>query len=172
MVFVITRAPISVVQPIASSGLAVLAIFSHFYLHEHMDASEWAAVALSGLGIVVMGCSAAEQPATTRGSVGGALLLLAMLAALSAFLWWTRRRRLGQRGAHAAHLGAAAHASGRLEEVAAGAQAGCFYSLSATSCRVGFLLSGENILYAPLGIALSIGLTGAPPRPRPHPISL
>lgn len=74
MIFVVTRAPISVIQPISSSGLAVLAVFSHFYLHEHMSAFEWAAVALSGLGIVIMGITAAEQPATkTTVSVPGEL---------------------------------------------------------------------------------------------------
>ena len=72
MIFVVTRAPISVIQPISSSGLAVLAVFSHFYLHEHMSPFEWAAVALSGVGIVIMGITAAEQPATaTEASVPG-----------------------------------------------------------------------------------------------------
>lgn len=290
MIFVVTRAPISVVQPISSSGLAVLAVFSHFYLHEHMALTEWASVALSGLGIVIMGVTAAEQPPTTGASLPGArlrasrcargeatlctarpwwcvdrqvarfeseglraaagarqtalqpfcvcamesfqqravpptstlaagtLLLLAGLSALSFYLWWTRRRRQqNPRGGYAAHLGAAAHASGRLEEVAgeaswsnkhhivplhssicsslpsprhrrsvnslilsltlipahvrcfppqtAGAQAGCLYSLSATSCRIGFIMSGRNLLYAPMGIGLSVTLTGAASQP-------
>lgn len=257
MIFVVTRAPISVIQPISSSGLAVLAVFSHYYLHEHMSPSEWAAVALSGLGIVIMGITAAEQAPTTSVSVPGTRTQppRARPRASSLARFGLRPLRAVQRGAShspsepsrrtppnspqarssssarsapSARTSGGAAASGsrasagptprtsgrrrtrgasrrlRVRQAlwrlicmlraprsvhpcpaapgrrrplillvlgplpphptpAAGAQAGCFYSLSATSCRIGFLLSVQNILYAPLGIGLSFALTCAGP---------
>ena len=73
MIIAVARTPVSIVQPIASSGLAVLAVFSHFYLDERLTGVEWASVALAGVGIVLMGASAAKQPEATRGSIPGPL---------------------------------------------------------------------------------------------------
>jgi drug/metabolite transporter (DMT)-like permease len=54
-------APISIIQPTLGVGLAVLALFSVFYLHERIGALEWAAFAAMLSGMVLLGLSAAEE---------------------------------------------------------------------------------------------------------------
>jgi uncharacterized membrane protein len=43
---------VSVVQPIAGCGLAILCVFSHFYLKEVMNGLDWVAITLAGLGTI------------------------------------------------------------------------------------------------------------------------
>ena len=55
---------VSVVQPLMSGGLAILAVFSHFYLDERLHAREWVSIGVTGLGIVGLGMSTEEEPET------------------------------------------------------------------------------------------------------------
>mmetsp|Transcript_23156 Transcript_23156/g.54859 ORF Transcript_23156/g.54859 Transcript_23156/m.54859 type:complete len:110 (+) Transcript_23156:245-574(+) len=59
MLFALQAAPLSLVQPIAGSGMAVLALFSHYYLHEELRRIEWVGVLTAGLGAVGVGVVAA-----------------------------------------------------------------------------------------------------------------
>jgi hypothetical protein len=40
------------VQPIAGCGLAILCVFSHFYLKEVMNGLDWIAITLAGIGTI------------------------------------------------------------------------------------------------------------------------
>lgn len=42
----------SVVQPVSGVGLAVLAVFSHFYLRESMQTLDWLAVTMAAAGTI------------------------------------------------------------------------------------------------------------------------
>lgn len=46
------------VQPVSAVGLVVLLVFSHFYLHERLRPSEWAAAGVATAGVLGLGASA------------------------------------------------------------------------------------------------------------------
>ena len=81
-------APISIIQPTLGLGLAVLALFSIFYLKERMKVLEW--LALSGMfaGMILLGISAEKEKNIEQPdwpmllTVTGAVLGLALLAYL------------------------------------------------------------------------------------------
>jgi uncharacterized membrane protein len=43
---------VSVIQPVSGCGLAILSIFSHFYLKEVMNPIDWMGITLAGIGTI------------------------------------------------------------------------------------------------------------------------
>ena len=84
MVAAIARAPVSVVQPVAAGGVAVLAVYSHYKLGETLRTQEWVGVGMAVCGTVGIGFNAEEQePAELSGFryLIGAFLVAAVVAA-------------------------------------------------------------------------------------------
>jgi hypothetical protein len=172
---------VSVVQPIASGGLAILAVFSHFYLEERLKRREWAAVGLAAAGTMGVAACAPEPAADAdvQLSLSGAVVLAALLAVAHAALRWAREQAAAGGAAGAGGSGArlstgrlgsgASSGAGwhrmvgaaRMEELALGAQAGACFALSAAACRAGFLLAPHARMAAVAGLAAAGAFTTA-----------
>eukprot|EP00268_Persea_americana_P013662 TRINITY_DN16083_c0_g1_i1.p1 TRINITY_DN16083_c0_g1~~TRINITY_DN16083_c0_g1_i1.p1 ORF type:complete len:158 (-),score=25.88 TRINITY_DN16083_c0_g1_i1:1095-1568(-) len=82
MLRALSQAPVSVIQPVSGCGLAILSIFSHFYLKEVMNALDWVGIALAGIGTIGVGVGGEEQKASAI-----SLFSLPLLAFIVAILF-------------------------------------------------------------------------------------
>ncbi len=85
-------APISIIQPTLGVGLAVLAIFSVFYLREHIRAVEWVAFFAMLSGMVLLGVSAEEGGPPPLPKVGPLVITTLVLLGLSGLAYVLGRR--------------------------------------------------------------------------------
>jgi len=169
----LSMAPVSVIQPVGGCGMAILALFSHFYLKEILQTIERVGVAMAVIGTIGVGLTASQSKSVMPNVSMGSFLLAVMaacFAALEGTLQHASRASSGpklQALADATGLGEAI-AAGRRPimhriEVVAGLQGGMLFGLSAASARTGMLLSEllELPVMAPLGVAASVGFSSA-----------
>ena len=178
----LSLAPVSLIQPVGGCGMAILALFSRFYLHEELQTAERLGVALAVAGTVGVGLTADTAAShDAMPSLGAALLLLVVLVGAFAALEVAVQHssRVGHGAAQGMHprLQALAEASGlgealsvahrpsaaRWVEGVAGVQAGMLFGVSAASARTALLLAQllQLPLLTPLGVVASVGLSAA-----------
>jgi len=171
----LSMAPVSIIQPVGGCGMAVLAIFSHFYLHEVLQRTEQIGVAMAALGTIGVGLTATPAKSVMPNARLGALLLVMMgvaFATLESMLQHAshladRPKAKLQELADQVGLGdviaAGRRPSSHRIEVVAGLQGGMLFGLSASSARTGMLLA--ELLELPalvaIGIAASVAFSSA-----------
>jgi drug/metabolite transporter (DMT)-like permease len=168
----LSMAPVSVIQPVGGCGMAILALFSHFYLKEILRTIERIGVAMAVIGTIGVGLTASQSKSIMPNAAMGCFLLAVMaftFAVLEGSLRHASRASSGSKLQVLADTGLGeAIAAGRRPimhriEVVAGLQGGMLFGLSAASARTGMLLSEllERPVLAALGVACSIAFSSA-----------
>ncbi len=173
----LSMAPVSLIQPVGGCGMAVLAVFSHFYLKEELHRNERIGVAIAVVGTVGIGATAAPADDAMPLLLTGSALLLLMVAGFALLELGLRRLSAATSdGSRPTRLQALMVARGLGDVIAssrrpalqkleliAGVQAGLLFGLSAASARTGMLLASllDAPAFGPLGITTSILLSSS-----------
>lgn len=134
-------APISIIQPTLGVGLAILAVFSVFYLREKIRALEWTAFAAMLTGMLFLGVSATDEGRPPLPQWPPLLATTAVVLAISALA-----HRLGKRGALA----------GMRTDSLMGIFSGLFIGLAALYTKAMFTFLDDEQRLIGLGVCLPV----------------
>lgn len=146
MVSALANAPVSVIQPVSGGGLVFLSLLSHFFFDERLKFGEWVAVCLCFFGIAGVGIATTSIQIDDH-AASIPRLIFSLTSVFALLLFGIRKvRQISKK--HPKHFAALC-----------GFFAGCFFSLSSTICRSGFVvgeITGRKLFFGLLGMGLSI----------------
>ncbi|GAV56974.1 Mg_trans_NIPA domain-containing protein [Cephalotus follicularis] len=155
MLRALSQAPVSVIQPVSGCGLAILSVFSHFYLKEVMNAIDWMGIALAGIGTIGVGAGGEEQESSSISIFQ--LLWLALTVAilfvlLNAWLRICKRQRREQEMMEYEVV----------EEIIYGLESGILFGMASVISKMGFVFFEQHFyrMLFPLCISISICCSG------------
>ncbi|KAG4953705.1 hypothetical protein JHK87_039299 [Glycine soja] len=160
MLRALSLAPVSVIQPVSGCGLAILSIFSHFYLKEVMNAVDWVGITLAGFGTIGVGAGGEEQEVVALSifHIPGLafvvfILCFAGLLSLKAFTGSIIRRLL---------VTILMVEYDVVEEVIYGLESGILFGMSSVISKMGFLFLEQGFpkLLVPMCIMISVCCSG------------
>uniref|UniRef100_A0A453F953 Probable magnesium transporter n=1 Tax=Aegilops tauschii subsp. strangulata TaxID=200361 RepID=A0A453F953_AEGTS len=142
---------VSVVQPIAGCGLAILCVFSHFYLKEVMNGLDWIAITMAGLGTIGVGVGGEEQKVEEIPLFSIPWLVLTVVILFVLLNTWLhiykkQRREQELTGPEV------------IEEVIYGLESGILFGISSVISKMGFVMSemGFPKIVVPAAISCSV----------------
>ncbi|CAN6539642.1 unnamed protein product [Malus baccata var. baccata] len=155
MLRALSLAPVSVIQPVSGCGLAILSIFSHFYLKEMMNAVDWMGITLAGIGTIGVGAGGEEQKASTI-----SVFHLPWLAIVVAFLFvllngllriYRRQRKEQELMEYEV-----------VEEIIYGLESGILFGMASVISKMGFVFleQGFHSMLVPICVIISICCSG------------
>uniref|UniRef100_A0A1D1XYP8 Probable magnesium transporter n=1 Tax=Anthurium amnicola TaxID=1678845 RepID=A0A1D1XYP8_9ARAE len=144
-------APVSVIQPVSGGGLAILSVFSHFYLKEVVNAFDWIGIALAGFGTIGVGIGGEEQSDTEISLLVLPWLVFTVVTLfilLDAALRFYKNQRREQELIHFEVV----------EEIIVGLESGILFGMASVISKMGFLFSNEGYsqIFVPACISISI----------------
>ncbi|XP_010049206.2 probable magnesium transporter NIPA9 [Eucalyptus grandis] len=155
MLIALSQAPVSVIQPVSGCGLAILSVFSHFYLKEVMNAVDWMGITLAGIGAIGVGAGGEEQVASAI-----SIFHLPWLAFIVAVLFvllngWLRIFRRHRREQEMMEYEV-------VEEIIFGLESGILFGMASVVSKMGFLFmeQGFSKMLVPICIGISISCSG------------
>ncbi|KAL3655728.1 hypothetical protein CASFOL_000124 [Castilleja foliolosa] len=156
MLLALSHAPVSVIQPVSGCGLAILSVFSHFYLKEIMNAIDWVGIILAGIGTIGVGAGGEEQKVSSI-----SIYHLPWVASVVAILFvllngWLRVYRRQRREQELMQYEV-------VEEIIYGLESGILFGIASVISKMGFVFleHGFSKLLLPLCISISICCSGS-----------
>ncbi|XP_077210567.1 magnesium transporter, putative (DUF803) isoform X2 [Tasmannia lanceolata] len=158
MLRALSQAPVSVIQPVSGCGLAILSIFSHFYLKEVMNALDWVGITMAGVGTIGVGVGGEEQKASAI-SLSHLPWLFFIISLLFVLLnAWLHRLHIckhQRREQELMHFEV-------IEEIIFGLESGILFGMASVISKVGFLFldQGFSKMFFPVCMSISICCSG------------
>ncbi|XP_044471644.1 probable magnesium transporter NIPA9 isoform X2 [Mangifera indica] len=155
MLRALSQAPVSVIQPVSGCGLAILSIFSHFYLKEVMNAIDWMGITLAGIGTIGVGAGGEEQEASSISIFQLpwlAFIISLLFAVLNGWLRIFKRQRREQEMMDFEVV----------EEIIYGLESGILFGMASVISKMGFIFleQGFPSILVPVCISISICCSG------------
>ncbi|KAF7830453.1 putative magnesium transporter NIPA9 isoform X1 [Senna tora] len=176
MLRALSLAPVSVIQPVSGCGLAILSIFSHFYLKEIMNAVDWMGIIMAGFGTIGVGAGGEEQEAAALSIFHIPVLAFAVfilfvgtlfmhqLVLLNGWLHICKRHRREQEMVF--YVLTSNHDVQMeydvVEEIIYGLESGILFGMASVISKMGFLFleQGFHKLLVPVCIIISVCCSG------------
>ncbi|KAJ4833805.1 hypothetical protein Tsubulata_014725 [Turnera subulata] len=155
MLKALSQAPVSIIQPVSGCGLAILSVFSHFYLKEVMNVIDWIAITLAGIGTIGVGAGGEEQEALPISAFQLpwlAFFVAVLFVVLNGWLRIYRRQRREQETMEYEVV----------EEIIYGLESGILFGIASVISKMGFVLleQGFSSMFVPICISISICCSG------------
>nr|KJB07421.1 hypothetical protein B456_001G022500 [Gossypium raimondii] len=146
---------VSVIQPVSGCGLAILSIFSHFYLQEVMNVIDWLGITLAGIGTIGVGAGGEEQVASSVSILQLpwlAFFVVILFVLLNGWLRICKRQRREQELMEYEVV----------EEIIYGLESGILFGMASVISKIGFVFvqQGFSKMLIPLCVSISICCSG------------
>ncbi|XP_027940544.1 probable magnesium transporter NIPA9 isoform X1 [Vigna unguiculata] len=161
MLRALSLAPVSVIQPVSGCGLAILSIFSHFYLKEVMNAVDWVGITLAGFGTIGVGAGGEKHEVVALSifripALAFVVFILFVEKVVQILLnGWVRICKSQRREQEMMEYDV-------VEEIIYGLESGILFGMSSVISKMGFLFLDQGFpkLLAPLCILISVCCSG------------
>lgn len=155
MLRALSQAPVSVIQPVSGCGLAILCVFSHFYLQEMMNAIDWMGIALAGFGTIGVGAGGEEQKTSSISIFHLPWLAFAVAILFVLLNGWLRMYKRHRREQEMMQ-------SEVVEEIIYGLESGILFGMASVISKMGFVFfdQGFSKMLVPICIFISICCSG------------
>ncbi|KAB2072541.1 hypothetical protein ERO13_A07G021950v2 [Gossypium hirsutum] len=155
MLRALSLAPVSIIQPVSGCGLAILSIFSHFYLQEVMNVIDWLGITLAGIGTIGVGAGGEEQVASSVSILQLpwlAFFVVILFVLLNGWLRICKRQRREQELMEYEVV----------EEIIYGLESGILFGMASVISKIGFVFvqQGFSKMLIPLCVSISICCSG------------
>ncbi|XP_039115629.1 LOW QUALITY PROTEIN: probable magnesium transporter NIPA9 [Dioscorea cayenensis subsp. rotundata] len=151
MLRALSLAPVSVIQPVSGCGLAILSVFSHFYLKEVMNTLDWVGIAFAGAGTIGVGVGGEEQDVSSVSLLRLPWLLFAVAILFVLLNTWLHIYKSKRREQELMQ-------SEVVEEIIFGLESGILFGMASVISKLGFMFSslGFSKILVPICITISI----------------